>query len=64
MARVRRRRTDEASQRASTLELFYDLVFVFAITEIFHMLLEPLTWAGAHRASRRVVVVELHDLHY
>jgi low temperature requirement protein LtrA len=43
---VRRRRTDGASQRASTLELFYDLVFVFAITQVSHLLLEHLTWAG------------------
>src|ERR687884_228646 len=46
MAYVRRRRTDGASQRASTLELFYDLVFVFAITQVSHLLLEHLTWAG------------------
>jgi low temperature requirement protein LtrA len=43
---VRRRPTDGASQRASTLELFYDLVFVFAITQVSHLLLEHLTWAG------------------
>jgi low temperature requirement protein LtrA len=41
---VRRRQTDGASQRASTLELFYDLVF--AITQVSHLLLEHLTWAG------------------
>src|ERR671915_890293 len=46
MAHVRRRLTDGASQRASTLELFYDLVFVFAITQVSHLLLEHLTWAG------------------
>src|SRR5919202_803056 len=46
MAYVRRRQTDGASQRASTLELFYDLVFVFAITQVSHLLLEHLTWAG------------------
>src|ERR671913_1681996 len=46
MAYVRRRRTEEASHRASTLELFYDLVFVFAITQVSHLLLEHLTWAG------------------
>ncbi len=34
------------SQRASSLELFYDLVFVFAITQVSHLLLEHLTWAG------------------
>jgi low temperature requirement protein LtrA len=50
MAHVRRRRTDEVSQRASTLELFYDLVFVFAITQVSHFLLEHLTWAGAGQA--------------
>jgi low temperature requirement protein LtrA len=50
MASVRRRRTDEGSQRASTLELFYDLVFVFAITQVSHLLLEHLTWAGAGQA--------------
>jgi low temperature requirement protein LtrA len=50
MGYVRRRRTDEVSQRASTLELFYDLVFVFAITQVSHLLLEHLTWAGAGQA--------------
>jgi low temperature requirement protein LtrA len=40
---VRRRQTDGASQGASTLELFYDLVFVFAITQVSHLLLEHLT---------------------
>jgi low temperature requirement protein LtrA len=45
-----RRRPDEVSQRASTLELFYDLVFVFAITQVSHLLLEHLTWAGAGQA--------------
>ncbi|MDF2703963.1 MAG: low temperature requirement [Rubrobacteraceae bacterium] len=38
------------SQRVSTLELFYDLVFVFAITQVSHLLLEHLTWAGAGQA--------------
>jgi low temperature requirement protein LtrA len=28
------------------LELFYDLVFVFAITQVSHLLLEHLTWTG------------------
>ena len=50
MGYVRRRRTDGVSQRASTLELFYDLVFVFAITQVSHLLLEHLTWAGAGQA--------------
>ncbi|MGI9048342.1 MAG: low temperature requirement protein A [Rubrobacteraceae bacterium] len=46
MGRVRRRGTDGTSQRASTLELFYDLVFVFAITQVSHLLLQHLTWLG------------------
>jgi low temperature requirement protein LtrA len=33
-------------RHASTLELFYDLVFVFAITQVSHLLLEHLTWEG------------------
>src|SRR5918995_5429813 len=57
MAYVRRRRTDEVSQRASTLELFYDLVFVFAITQVSHLLLEHLTWAGAGQALLVLLVV-------
>ena len=51
MGRVRRRNTDGASQRASTLELFYDLVFVFAITQVSHLLLEHLTWAGVLQSA-------------
>ena len=31
---------------ASTLELFYALVLVFAITQVFPLLLEHLTWLG------------------
>jgi low temperature requirement protein LtrA len=46
MGRVRRRETDGVSQRASSLELFYDLVFVFAITQVSHLLLAHLTWTG------------------
>jgi low temperature requirement protein LtrA len=43
---VRRRLRDGASQRTSTLELFYDLVFVFAITQVSHLLLEHLSLVG------------------
>ncbi len=46
MGRVRRRGTDGVSQRASSLELFYDLVFVFAITQVSHLLITHLTWTG------------------
>ncbi len=46
-----RRRGDAETQRAATLELFYDLVFVFAITQVSHLLLGHLTWAGAGQAA-------------
>jgi len=56
MKRVERR-AHEGGARATTLELFYDLVFVFAITQITHLLLEHLTWAGAGQASVVLLVV-------
>jgi low temperature requirement protein LtrA len=44
-------------QRATSLELFYDLVFVFAITQISHLLLDDLSWRGAGRAALVLLVV-------
>ena len=52
-ARVR----DGQEQHATTLELFYDLVFVFAITQVSHFLLEHLTWEGAGQAALVLLVV-------
>src|SRR3954462_584210 len=52
-ARVR----DGQEQHATTLELFYDLVFVFAITQVSHLLLTDLTWAGAGQAALVLLVV-------
>nr|WP_257793739.1 low temperature requirement protein A [Microbacterium sp. JZ31] len=49
--RLRRRGDDAGAQRAATLELFYDLVFVFAVTQVSHLLLGHLTWAGAGQAA-------------
>jgi low temperature requirement protein LtrA len=46
MSRFARRTVAGEEQRATTLELFYDLVFVFAITQVSHLLLEHLTWEG------------------
>ena len=46
-----RRRDDAEAQRAATLELFYDLVFVFTITQVSHLLLSNLTWVGAGQAA-------------
>ncbi len=51
MSRRLRRRGGAETQRAATLELFYDLVFVFSITQVSHLLLGHLTWAGAGQAT-------------
>jgi low temperature requirement protein LtrA len=37
----------EASQRATFLELFFDLAFVFALFQLSHVLLQHLNWSGA-----------------
>jgi low temperature requirement protein LtrA len=44
-------------QRATTLELFYDLVFVFAITQISHLLLEHLDWEGVGQSLVALLAV-------
>jgi low temperature requirement protein LtrA len=51
------RRTEDIDQRARTLELFYDLVFVFSITQVSHLLLNDLTPRGAMRALIVLLVV-------
>ena len=51
------RRKPGVEQRATTLELFYDLVFVFAITQVSHLLLDHLTWTGAGQATLILLVV-------
>ncbi len=51
MARFQRQRGDGVAARASNLELFYDLVFVFAITQVSHLLLDNLSWEGAGQAA-------------
>jgi low temperature requirement protein LtrA len=56
MTRFRRPRGSE-EQRATSLELFYDLVFVFAITQISHHLLEHLSWEGAGQSALLLMVV-------
>ena len=51
------RREAGVEQRSTTLELFYDLVFVFAITQVSHLLLDHLTWTGAGQATLVLLVV-------
>jgi low temperature requirement protein LtrA len=50
-------RDSGVEQRATTLELFYDLVFVFAITQVSHLLLDHLTWEGAGQSALVLLVV-------
>ena len=51
------RRHDAGEQRATFFELFFDLVYVFAITQLSHHLLEHLTWAGAAETGFMLVAV-------
>ena len=50
-------RDADSEPRTTTLELFYDLVFVFAITQVSHLLLEHLTWEGAGQSLLILLVV-------
>jgi low temperature requirement protein LtrA len=47
----------EGRPRATSLELFYDLVFVFAITQVSHLLLAHLDWEGAGQSALVLLVV-------
>lgn len=47
----------EEEQRTTSLELFYDLVFVFAVTQISHHLLDHLTWEGVGQSALLLLVV-------
>ena len=46
-ADLQRKRTGHEHNRVTYIELFFDLVFVFAITQLSHSLLEHLTPLGA-----------------
>ena len=56
-SRFARDRDAGEEQRATTLELFYDLVFVFAVTQVSHLLLDDLSWEGAGEAALVLLVV-------
>jgi low temperature requirement protein LtrA len=47
----------DQEQRATALELFFDLVFVFAVTQLSHGLVEHLTWTGAAQTLFLLLVV-------
>jgi low temperature requirement protein LtrA len=57
MTRPGLRRPAGTEQRATWLELFYDLVFVFAVTQVSHHLLDDLTWRGAGESALLLLVV-------
>jgi hypothetical protein len=60
-----RPRGDGAAQPTTTVELFFDLVYVFAVTQLSHQILADLTVAGVARgvpAADRLVGMDLHDL--
>jgi low temperature requirement protein LtrA len=57
MTRSGLRRPPDTEQRATALELFYDLVFVFAVTQVSHHLLGDLTWRGAGQSALLLLVV-------
>lgn len=46
-----RSRTSAEAQGATFIELFFDLVFVYAVTQVTGMLVTDLTWGGAVRAA-------------
>jgi hypothetical protein len=48
----------EGEQRATFFELLFDLVYVFAVTQLSHHLLEHLSWSGA--AQTMFMLVALH----
>src|SRR5690242_9616372 len=43
--------------RVTFLELFFDLVYVFAVTQLTHLLLSDLTWGGAARTGLLLAAV-------
>jgi low temperature requirement protein LtrA len=57
MSRFQRRSDDPERQRTTTLELFYDLVFVFAVTQVSHLLLRNLDWTGVGQMALALCVV-------
>jgi low temperature requirement protein LtrA len=51
------RTRSEGEQRATFFELFFDLVYVFAVTQLSHHLLDKLSWAGAAETAFMLVAV-------
>jgi low temperature requirement protein LtrA len=47
----------DREQRATFFELFFDLVYVFAVTQLSHHLLDDITWTGAAETAFMLVAV-------
>src|SRR5215213_1573814 len=47
----------EGEQRATSLDLFFDLVYVFAVTQLSHHLLAEITWSAAAETAFMLVAV-------
>ncbi len=45
------RKRGNRHQPVTTIELFFDLVFVFAVTQLSHLLLEHLSWHGVFQTA-------------
>jgi low temperature requirement protein LtrA len=52
-----RPRGDGAAQPTTTVELFFDLVYVFAVTQLSHQILDDLSIAGVARAAFLLLIV-------
>jgi low temperature requirement protein LtrA len=52
-----RARRDGIAQPVTTVELFFDLVYVFAITQLTHLILDDLTMGAVARAAFLLLVV-------
>jgi low temperature requirement protein LtrA len=57
VARHLRPRVDGVAQPVTTVELFFDLVYVFAITQLSHLILDDLSVAGVARAAFLLLIV-------
>jgi low temperature requirement protein LtrA len=47
-------------ERVTPLELFFDLVFVFALTQVTGFLVDHLTWLGMLQAAALLMVLWSH----
>jgi low temperature requirement protein LtrA len=52
-----RARGDDVRQATTTIELFFDLVYVFAVTQLSHLILDDLSVTGAGRAAFLLLIV-------